>query len=111
MVEYPTDLELNETKDIQLDASNDLALVSGKSQLQQSVAIDVIDELQDLISGRLTGKNIGILEERIRNSLDEDPQVGDVRTVTIQSFDRQTGSVEIDVTLVRNEDFTLEINT
>jgi hypothetical protein len=111
MVDYPTDLDLNENKDIHLDASNDLELTSGIEQLQQSVAVDVLDEIQALLSGRVSGENIGLLEERIASGLNDDPQVGDVRSVTIESFNRQTDEVAIDVKLVRNEDFTLEVST
>lgn len=111
MVDYPTDLELDETKDIRLDASNDLSLVSGEQQLQQSVAIDVMDEVRGLLSRGLTGKGIGLLEERVRSGLEQDPQVGAVRSVSVESFDRASASVQIDVTLVRNEDFTLNLST
>lgn len=109
MVDYPTDLDLNENKDVHLDASNDLELTSGVEQLQQSVAVDVLDEIQSLLAGRVTGENIGLLEERIESGLNDDPQVGAVRSVTIGSFNRQTDKVVIDVKLVKNEDFTLEL--
>ena len=109
MVEYPTDLDINENKDIHLDASNDLTLTSGIEQLQQSVALDVLDELQELVGGRLNGENLGRIEVAARQSLERDVQVGDVRTVTVESFDRQAGRVEIDVTLTQNEDFTLGV--
>jgi hypothetical protein len=111
MVEYPTDIDLNEDKDIHLDAANDLATTSGIEQLQQSVAIDVLDELRSLIAGRLTGRNIGKLEERIRQGLDDDPQLSDVRNVTIETFDRDSGRIEIEVNVVENEDFALEVET
>lgn len=110
MVEYPTDLDLNEDKDIHLDGANDLATTSGVEQLQQSVGIDVMDELRDFVAGRLTGGNIGSLEERIRQGLDDDPQLSDVRNVTIEQFDRRTDTVEITVSVVENADFTLEVS-
>lgn len=109
MVEYPTDLDLDNSKDIHLDAGNDLTLTSGIAQLQQSVALDVLNNVDDFISGQLSGENLGRLETSIRQSLERDPQVGDVRTVTIDSFDRQTGRISVDVTLTKNEDFTLEL--
>lgn len=109
MVDYPTDLDLNEGKDIHLDGSNDLALTSGIEQLQQSVAIDVMDELRDFVAGRLTGPNIGLLEERIRAGLNDDPQVGDVRSVTLDTYDRRNSTVEISVFVVEDENFTLEV--
>lgn len=109
MVEYPTDLDLNEGKDVHLDGTNDLALTSGVEQLQQSVAIDVMDELRDFVTGRLTGRNIGQLEERIASGLNDDPQVDTVRSVSLDTFNRQNNTVEITVHVVENDDFTLEV--
>jgi len=109
MVKYPTDLDINENKDIHLDASNDLTLTSGIEQLQQSVALDVLNDLESLRSGRLTGGNLGRIETAIRQSLERDPQVGDVRTVSINSFEEETGRVAVDVKLTKNDDFTLGV--
>lgn len=111
MVEYPTDIDLDGNKDVHLDSTNDLATTSGVEQLQQSVGIDVLDELQAFISGRLTGSNVGQLEERIRSGLDDDPQLESVRNVTITQFDRQTNTIDITVSTIKNEDFTLEVST
>lgn len=111
MVEYPTDLDLNSGKDIHLDRSNDLATTSGIEQLQQSVAIDVMDELQDFVAGRLTGENIGLLEEQIRQGLNDDPQLSEVRRVTVQQFNRNTDTVEIDIDVVGDDDFTISVST
>jgi len=110
MVEYPTDLKLNEGKDIHLDTGNDLALVSGKQQLRQSIGIDVLDEISAFIGGRITGTNIGRLEERIRKGLDEDPQLAEVRNVTIEQFDRRDDTVEITAEVVGDDNFTLEVS-
>lgn len=109
MVEYPTDFDLNEDKDTHLDGANDLALTSGVEQLQQSVGIDVMDELRDIVGGRLTGQNIGKLEERISRALNEDPQLASVRSVTLETYNRDTSTVEITAHVVQNDDFTLEI--
>lgn len=109
MVEYPTDLDLDSNRDTHLDETNDLAVTSGVEQLQQSVGIDVMDELEDFVAGRLTGENIGRLEERIRQGLDADPQLSDVRNVTIEQFNRQNNTVQIGVHVVENEDFTLTV--
>jgi hypothetical protein len=109
MVEYPTDLDLGNDKDIHLDSGNDLALTGGVQQLQQSVAIDVMDELDEFISGRLNGENIGLLEESLREALNDDPQLSEVRNVIIQEFNRESGIVSIDVHVVENEDFSLSV--
>lgn len=111
MVEYPTDLAINDEKDIYLDDGNDLALVNGVQQLRQSVGIDVMDELQAFIGGRITGTTIGRLEERIRRGLDDDPQLAGVRDVTIQEYDRGEETVLITAEVVGDDDFTIEVST
>mgnify|MGYP000565407382 CR=1 FL=1 len=110
-MEYPTDLRLNEDKDIAIDDANDLALVSGVDQLEQSVAIGVLDEIQTFLGSRVTGARIGRLEERIQTGLSEDPQVGTITNVSVETFDRQTNTISVDVSVLQNNDFTLEINT
>jgi hypothetical protein len=105
----PTDIELSQDKDVFLDDGNDLALVSGQTQLQQSVAIDVFDELQDFVGGRLTGQRIGLLEERIRNGLNDDPQVGEVVQVNVTEYNRSTSTVDIEVQVADDEDFELTL--
>jgi len=109
MVKYPTDLDLNQNKDIHLDGSNDLATTSGVAQLQQSVAIDVMDEIDEFIGGRVTGDNIGILEERVREALNDDPQLDSIRNVDIEQYDRRTGKLRMTITTIKNNDFQIEV--
>lgn len=111
MADYPTDLDLNSDKDIHIDAANDLATVSGIRQLTQSVAIDAMDEIQDFIGGRVTGKNVGLLEERLRQGLNDDPQLSEVRSVNLTEYDKQAGTITIEILTIENEDFTLEVDT
>lgn len=108
MAEYPTDLDLNSDKDIHLDGANDLALVGGERQLRQSVAIDAMDEIQEFIGGRVTGKNVGLLEERLRQAFNDDPQLDEVVSVNVVEYDRRTDELTIEATTIENEDFTLE---
>lgn len=111
MVDYPTDLDLDDSKDIHLDGANDLATVSGVDQLSQSVAIDVMDEIQDFIGGRVTGKNIGLLEERIRQGLNDDPQLSEVQSVNIEEYDRRDNSITMEIVTIKNADFTIEVTS
>lgn len=110
MVEYPTDLDLNEQRDVHLDGANDLALTSGIEQLQQSTAIDVFDELQAFVGGRLTGENLGLLEERVRQGLNDDPQLADIRNVTVEEYDRGAQTVTLAISVVGDDDFELELS-
>jgi hypothetical protein len=104
-----TDIALSQDKDIHLDDGNDLALVSGQQQLQQSVAIDVFDELQDFVAGRITGQEVGLLEERIRVGLNEDPQVGEIVRVNVTEYNQTSSTIDVEVQVADNEDFELTI--
>lgn len=110
-MEYPTDLLLTEDLDIRLDAANDIATISGEQQLEQSVALDVMDETKNFVGGRLTGENLGLLEERIRESLAQDEQVADVQTVNIVEYNQESGQITANILVIDDEDFTIEIPT
>lgn len=109
MVDYPTDLDLNGDKDIHLSGANDLALVSGVHQLEQSVAIDVMDELEAFVGGRVTGKNLGLLEERLRQALNDDPQLDEVRLVNVEEYDRGAQSITAEIITTQNDNFTIQV--
>lgn len=104
-----TDIRLDDGMDIEIDAGNDIGTVSGHEQLEQSLAIDVMDELQDIVGGRVSGQNIGVLEERMREALNEDPQVGDIAYVNVEEFDRRTATATAEVGVVEDENFTIEV--
>lgn len=110
MTHRPTDLELTADKDIHLDQANDLAVVSGVKQLEQSVAMDVLDVTQRFVGRALTGENVGLLEARVEESLAADEQVGDVQTVTVTEYDRRTNSITMDVVCTEDQDFTIQIS-
>lgn len=110
MAERPRDIAIDANRDIFLDDTNDLALVSGDAQLEQSVAIDVLDETQTFIGGKLTSQNVSLLEERMREALDDDPQIGDVISVTIDEYDRRNNSITASVRVTENDDFTITVN-
>lgn len=105
----PTDIALGRDKDIRIDDANDIGLVSGQAQLEQSVAIDVFDELTDFIGGKVTGRNLGLLEERIRQGLNDDPQLDEVTNVRIVEYDRGNDSIVIEASVPENDDFTLSV--
>lgn len=109
MVDYPTDLDLTSDRDIHLDGGNDLATTSGLSQLEQSVGIDVLDATQEFVGEPLTGQSLGLLEERLRQSLNQDEQLDGVTTVNVEEYDRRTGSVTFTVVVSQDEDFTITV--
>jgi hypothetical protein len=110
MAERPRDIALNDDADVFLDDANDLALVAGDAQLEQSIAIDVLDVTQQFVGDRISAQTIGLLEQRIREGLEEDPQVGIIRDVSVESFDKRDRTVTVDVSLAENPNFTIELS-
>lgn len=107
----PTDLDINQDKDVRLDGANDLALTSGQDQVEQSVGLDVLDVTRKFVGSEITGSSIGLLEERVKESLNSDEQVGEVLSVDVTEYDREANSVILDVTVLEAEDFSLELTT
>jgi len=109
MVDYPTDIALNEHKDVFIDDGNDIATVTGEKQLIQSVAINVFDETFASIGAPLSGEEIASIESDIFDALDTDPQISTVQSVRVDSYNVDEGSVTVTVETVANDDFTLPI--
>lgn len=108
-IDYPTDLELDSDKDVHLDGANDLAVIGGLGQLSQSVAIDVMDVTQDFIGQPITGATVGLLEEQIRQSISDDPQVETPTTVDVTTYDKRNRSVTAVVETKADETFEIQV--
>jgi hypothetical protein len=103
------DIEIDRDRDAVFDDTNDLKLVTGTDRAAQSIAISASDEVFDIVGGRVTGKNIGYLEEHIRRGLNEDNDVDEVVEVTIDTFDRNENRVEATAHVVGGDAFNVEV--
>ena len=104
-----TDLLIDEELDIVIDTTNDLGTVSGIQQLEQSVAIDVLDVTRQFVGSRLTGSQIGLLEERVLRSLEDDEQVGEVLDVVVSQYNEAAQSVTMEIIVLEDENFEIEL--
>ena len=104
-----TDLLIDEDLDIVIDTTNDLGTVSGIQQLEQSVAIDVLDVTRQFVGSRLTGSQIGLLEERVLRSLEDDEQVGEVLDVVVSQYNEAAQSVTMEIIVLEDENFEIEL--
>jgi len=104
-----TDLLIDEELDIVIDTTNDLGTVSGIQQLEQSVAIDVLDVTRQFVGSRLTGSQVGLLEERVLRSLEDDEQVGEVLDVVVSQYDEAAQSVTMEIIVLEDENFEIEL--
>ncbi|WP_226041164.1 hypothetical protein [Natrinema sp. DC36] len=104
-----TDIRIDGNRDIEIGHSNDIAVVSGQANVEQSISIATSDSISKFVGSRITGTNISLLEKRVEDALEDDPQVGEVLDVTILEFDKRNDTIEIGVELVEDEDFTIEV--
>jgi hypothetical protein len=105
-----TDLDLDESFDIHLDSGNDLALTTGAEQIEQSVAIDVRDELQNFVGSKVTADNAAILSERVRQAINDDPQLVDTKRVSFDEYDKRTNTASFTIVTVTNDEYEIELS-
>lgn len=108
--EYPTDLKIDTSRNVFLDATGDLATVTGDRGLEQSVAIHIGNATKRLIGASLTRTNLGLLEEEIREALNNDPQIEEIISVTVSEFDRRDNTVTVEATSVENHNYSFEVD-
>lgn len=78
------DLQLTENFDVLLDDRNDLAMVSGRRELEQSIAVTVTDYFHSEI-GSVSAVNAATnIEVFTRNVLDEHDELASVRDLTVR---------------------------
>lgn len=111
MAEYPTDIKISEDdRNVFLDGTGDLAVIGGKPNLEQSVAILVMDATRQFIGSRVTGSSVGLLEARVREALNDDPQLSKVLSVEVDEFDRSQNKVIMTARTEENETFQFGVS-
>lgn len=110
-MDYLRDLKINENRDIDTDQANDLALTEGPENLAQSVDIEAYDAVERFVGEKITATSIALLEEDLSQVLDADPQVGEVRTVSVVEFDKRHETVTAEVELTQNDSFEIEVSS
>ncbi len=109
MVEYLRDLDVD-GEDIHLDSTNDLALSSGIENLEQSTLLSARNATKDLIGEPINANSIRELEEVLRGILNNDPHIDTVIDVSLTNIEEEADLIEVDIKLVDNEEFTIELN-
>jgi len=97
------DLGLNTTADTHLTDGNDLALVDGNRRLEQHAFLNVADDVQQFIGGRLTGQNVAEIENAIATALDGAEDIDTIVSVDIVEYDRGSNSVVVDALTQSND--------
>lgn len=102
------DVYLNENREVELDADNDLRLTSGIGTVEQSVAINAGSVLRQLIGEPLTDSSYADIEAELTDALSEDPQIESVVRVNITEVNKAQGSVTLEVFTSYNNSFEIE---
>lgn len=105
----PVDLKINNDLDTVIDTTNDLGTISSIQQLEQSVAIDVLDVTSQFIGSKLTGEQVGLLEERVLRSIQKDEQIGQVLDVVVSEYDKGSQSVTMEIVVLEDDNFEIEL--
>lgn len=109
MPEYLRDLDLNEDKDVHLDDTNDLAISEGRANLEQGIALSVMEITHRVIGEKYTAANLSLLEQRVEEYLAEDPHVEEVLRVTTETVNRDSGIITMRIDVDEDESFTIEL--
>jgi len=92
----PFDIAIKgDTEDTYLNETNDLAIVDGNRRVEQHVYLNVGQQLEQLLSGRLTGETLTQAEAAIENGLNNAEDIGDVLSVEIVEYDKEKSLVTV----------------
>lgn len=102
------DLQLNTDRQVHLDDTGDLDQTSGVETVKQSAMLNAGQFLRPLVGEPITAQRIGHAESKIKQTLQNDPQIASVRSVRISAIDKDTNSVTIDVHTDVEHEFVIE---
>lgn len=106
-----SDIELLANQDTYIDTLNDLPLISGHDNAQQSVALSTLDTTELFIGNRPTHKLYNKLKGDVRDALQQDPNVSSVNSVTITNIDEENDTVDIAISLVGDSSFSITLQS
>lgn len=86
-----------DTEDAYTDGTNDLATVDGNRRLEQHVYLNVGQEIQRLLSGKLTGDDIARIESAIETGLENAEDIEDTLSVTVDEYDKEKQKLLVSV--------------
>lgn len=104
------DLRINEDREVEVGADGDLRQTSGIDTVEQSVAIHAGEVLRPLIGEPLTDQTYADIEAEVATILRRDPQIENVDKVSIQTVNKSSGTVTLEVFTSYNNSFTIEPN-
>jgi hypothetical protein len=103
------DIAVNTDLDLFIDGQGDIGTVSGFPQIEQSVLLDVFGETDDSIGSRMTGGNIGVLEQRIKEALQNDEQLSDIIRVNVTEINNERDEIRFEVYTVEDPTFEMGV--
>jgi hypothetical protein len=83
--------------------------VEGQDLLEQSIAILVDDELDDIGNRVLTSESVGEIDDAINRAIDRDVDIGDVESLSVTEINRATDTVTVEGQLSQATDSTITV--
>lgn len=104
------DLRVDQDRQIQIGSDGDLEQTSGVETIEQSVMLEVGDEVKPLIGEPIDGPTLEDIQSSIRDVLRRDPQLESVRRVEITEVNLNTSTVSVSVFVENNNEFSIEVD-
>lgn len=104
------DAMVDSDRDIQITRGGDILLTRTQEEyLNNFLAIAVGDAVRDLLGSPQSENALQALRSELWEALSENPQIDTVRYITIESIDTRQNTVEVEIVLVNNTSFTIEL--
>ena len=106
-----SDIELLANQDTYITKGEDLPLIDGYGNAQQSVALSTLDITELFIGNRVTHELLNKLKGDVRSALQRNPNVDQVESVNVLSIDEDTDTVTVSVTIDGGNTFNINLSS
>lgn len=97
------DVALDEDRDIVLTDQNDIEVVRGVPNIEQSLGIALGKEARQLIGEQLDGTELRAFIGDLESAIDEDPQIEEATGITLEEIDKQTNTMRFTIQTIEGD--------
>lgn len=97
-------------QDIVRAPDGDIQTVTGTENIEQSLAILVRDEIDDVIGKTITPGTLAEMEDALSQAVSRDPQVTGIVSLSITEINKQDNTISVKAETSEDETFVSEID-
>lgn len=97
--------------DILTTAGNDADTVSGRSLLEQSIALLVSEEIRKTVSTPLDEQAVSRLETRVNTAVERDRDISTVQRLDVTELDKRDKTLSLRIVFTQADTSTITVNT